>query len=147
MCFLLYNPRTAPLLHPRTPRPHHLIQREAVKDKESLFANNTKHGINKSLRPEDEPFSATDLADLDDNTDDDVPLVELAKRSVKQALNDGHWQAINPVTQKAAHDDCDDDDVPLTQDRVLEVGLHTICSMYACMYVRINDQGMPRPLS
>lgn len=105
---------------------HNLFsQRNAMKMKSELFANSNKMGIPMSMKPEEAPFSASDRADLDDNEDDDTPLIELARRSMQQAKKDGPWEAVNsdmaPADPAAPDDDDDDGGDRISQDTLLQV--------------------------
>lgn len=102
------------------------LQREASKVKDTLFASSKSAAGNaKLMRAEEHIFSATDVADLDDDPDDDVPLIELARKSLQQARSNEPWKAIRPEADAGdAAEDVDDlqqDVALLDQDKLMKV--------------------------
>lgn len=94
-----------------------IAQREANKDRAVLFS-----GLSKNLRAEEHMYSATDLADLEDDVDDDLPLIELARKSLLQARSNEPWRAIKPPAALVEESQDDEVDVSaLDQEGVLEV--------------------------
>lgn len=100
------------------------MQREASKVRESLFSSSTTAGNSKLMIAEEHIFSATDLADLDDDQDDDVPLIELARRSLQQARSNEPWTTIKPADAADVAGEADDvheDVASLDQEGLLHV--------------------------
>jgi len=94
-----------------------IVQREANKDRAVLFT-----GLNKNMRAEEHMYSATDVADLEDDTDDDLPLIELARRALGQARSNDPWRAIKSAAKLAEEAQDDERELSsLDQEGVLEV--------------------------
>lgn len=79
---------------------------------------------------EDNLFSASDAADLDDDVDNNLPLIELARRALNQARSDGPWKAIKPAAvEEEEEEDVHDDVASLDQDDLLQVTFHSLIKM------------------
>lgn len=81
-----------------------LHQIEANKVRQELFEKDL--GLPKSMKGEDVMLSAIDLANIDDDVDDDLTLMELARRAMMQAASNG---PLVPITNNITDDDDDDD--------------------------------------
>ena len=82
------------------------------------------------MRAEEEMYSFTDIADLDDDIDDDVPLIELARQSLNQARSNEPWSAIKSASVLQEEEADEDVDVePMDQDGILEVHV-SFCTMF-----------------
>lgn len=87
--------------------------------KDTLFAKKNDLEYVKGLEPEEDLFTANDMAELDDDIDDDMTLVELARRSMSQARSSNPLKSIRSAANEG---DLDIDD--LEQADLLKVGCH-----------------------
>jgi len=85
------------------------VQRTAVTEKETLFGKKNEYEFIKELPPED-MFSATDLANLDDDTDDELTLIELARKCMSQARSSEPWKDVRPDSGSDMEEDVEDMD-------------------------------------
>lgn len=105
------------------------MQRDASKDKESLFSG--KHTVK---RPEENDLLETEQLELDDDIDDDLPLIEFARRSLKQARSDAPRTAIRASDGDDEHDDEDEDVMTLSQDGILQVRAFMYMNNHSLLY-------------
>jgi hypothetical protein len=71
------------------------------------------------MKPEENMYSAADIANLDDDPDNDLPLFELGRRSLAQDRSDGPWSAIKNTVEEE-EDNEEQDECPI-QDTLLQV--------------------------
>lgn len=86
-----------------------------------LFENDV--GIPKNMKPEENMFSAVDVANPDDDPDDNMTLMELGRRSLAQAHTDAQWIPIEDTVDEHDIED-EEEDLDLGQDAILQVCFH-----------------------
>lgn len=102
-----------------------MLQRAAVRDKADLFSKSSTLGLPQSFNSEDEPLSAADIAALDDDLDDNLTLVELARKVLRQARAGELWTAIHGDPEPEEDEDAAEEQEKkgVDQDYLLQVSV------------------------
>lgn len=73
------------------------------------------------MKAEEQIYSATDYANLDDDVDDDLTLIDLARRAMAQARSNAPWVPITNSPADDGDDEKDEETEVVGQEVVLKV--------------------------